>query len=132
MADLNGDGKPDIIVTNKNDNTVGVLLGNGDGTFEAMTAYPVASGPTRSWCDDLNRQRHSRPRRQPLQRHRGGRAAGQWQRHLSGLRTNFRVGSRPYGLAVADLNGDGKPDIVTANYRDDNVSVLLGNGDGTF
>ena len=35
-------------------------------------------------------------------------------------------------MAVADFNGDGSLDVVTANYGSDNVSVLLGNGDGTF
>ena len=41
------------------------------------------------------------------------------------------VGNGPDGVAVADL-GNGHPDIVTANYDDNTVSVLLGNGDGTF
>jgi 6-phosphogluconolactonase (cycloisomerase 2 family) len=35
-------------------------------------------------------------------------------------------------VAVGDFNGDGKPDLVTANYWSGNVSVLLGNGDGSF
>ena len=43
----------------------------------------------------------------------------------------FAVGAGPYALAVADL-GNGHLDIVTANYYDNTVSVLLGNGDGTF
>src|SRR5262249_36766920 len=42
------------------------------------------------------------------------------------------AGSRPTGLAIADLNADGKPDVVTANLGTNDVSVLLGNGDGTF
>jgi len=44
----------------------------------------------------------------------------------------FPVGSRPQSVAVADLNADGAPDIVTANYFSHDVSVLLGNGNGAF
>jgi len=39
--------------------------------------------------------------------------------------TTFAVGSNPAAIAVADFNGDGKPDIVVANARSNNVSVLL-------
>ena len=35
-------------------------------------------------------------------------------------------------MAVADVSGDGRPDIVTANYYGSSVSVLLGRGNGTF
>ncbi|MCP5526590.1 MAG: VCBS repeat-containing protein, partial [Verrucomicrobiales bacterium] len=42
------------------------------------------------------------------------------------------VGSNPYDIAQGDLNGDGVPDLVVPNISSDNVSVLLGNGDGTF
>jgi hypothetical protein len=45
---------------------------------------------------------------------------------------NFGVGANPYSVAVADANGDGRPDLVTANFNGDSVSVLLGNGNGTF
>ena len=44
-ADLDGDGKLDLAVTNTGDNTVSVLLGKGDGTFGAQTTYPTGSGP---------------------------------------------------------------------------------------
>ncbi len=46
--------------------------------------------------------------------------------------TNFAVASRPRSVKVGDFNGDGNPDLVTANFVGSNVSVLLGNGDGTF
>ena len=42
------------------------------------------------------------------------------------------VGSSPLSLAFADFDGDGHPDLATANYGSGDVSVLLGNGDGTF
>jgi hypothetical protein len=41
-------------------------------------------------------------------------------------------GTTPFGVAVGDLNGDGKPDLVVVNVDQENVAVLLGNGDGTF
>ncbi len=44
----------------------------------------------------------------------------------------YQVGKGPNEVQVADLTGDGIDDIVTANYGSDTVSVLLGNGDGTF
>ncbi len=45
---------------------------------------------------------------------------------------NFGVGSNPQSVAVGDFNGDGRPDLTVANQGSATVSVLLGNGDGTF
>ena len=92
VADVNGDGKLDVLVANECDNdacfnsVVGLLLGNGDGTFQPAIAidYSVAV------CQ-----------------------AG-W----------------PASLAVADVNGDGKPDLVVGYSRC--VAILLGSGGGTF
>ena len=84
MADLNGDGKLDLVTANAGSATVSVLLGNGDGTFQPKTDYATA-------------------------------ATGE-----------------PKSVAIGDLNGDGKRDFVTANQASNNVSVLLGNGDGSF
>lgn len=46
--------------------------------------------------------------------------------------TSYPVGNNPFGSALGDFNGDGKPDLAVANISTNNVSVLLGNGDGTF
>src|SRR5262245_22214584 len=45
---------------------------------------------------------------------------------------NYGANDNPRSVAVGDLNGDGKADVVVANSASSNVSVLLGNGDGTF
>ena len=45
---------------------------------------------------------------------------------------SYAVGSNPYDGALGDFNGDGKPDLAVANNSTSNISVLLGNGDGTF
>lgn len=49
-----------------------------------------------------------------------------------GTAISIPVGSNPYSVAVGDLNNNAKQDLVVANYFDNTVGVLLGNGDGTF
>jgi hypothetical protein len=100
IKDVNGDGIPDLVVANGSETTasgspggIGVLLGNGNGTFQTAVAY--SSGA-----------------------------------------------SQAVSVAVADLNGDGIPDLSVANNClnigsgactvDGGVSILLGNGNGTF
>jgi hypothetical protein len=93
VGDFRNDGKLDLAVTNFNFGTLSVLLGNGDGTFQAPLVY-AASGVSGS--------------------------------------------TQAEGLAVADFDGDGIPDIAVSGEHDgpENyfpfVNVLLSNGDGTF
>ena len=48
------------------------------------------------------------------------------------VQVNYSVGNNPYACALGDLNGDGKQDIAVANNSSNTISVLKGNGDGTF
>jgi hypothetical protein len=87
VGDLDGDGAPDLVTGHYLTdlywgNTVGVLRGNGDGSFQAAVS--------------------------------------------------FAAGDAPQSVAVADLDGDGIPDLATANHISHDVSVLRGNGDGSF
>ena len=58
IADFNGDGHPDLAVTNEGSNTVSVLLGKADGTFGAQTTYTVGSSPPGVAIGDFNGDGH--------------------------------------------------------------------------
>ena len=55
VGDFNRDGKLDVAVTNSADNTVSILLGNGDGTFKPQVAYPTGAAPTWIVVADFNK-----------------------------------------------------------------------------
>ncbi len=140
VGDFNGDGKLDLAVTgggytNTPVNAVTVLLGKGDGTFSMApnSMFTTGSDPWAIIAADFNGD---------------GRLdlaiANQDDGTVTILLGNgdgtftpapgspVTVGGGPYALAVGDLNNDGKPDLVVGNQNDSTLSILLGNGDGTF
>ena len=77
IADLNGDGKPDLLVANYHANTVSVLLGNGNGTFQALQTYGTALTPESIAVGDLNGDGKPDLVLTSLSGQRGQRAVGQ-------------------------------------------------------
>ena len=61
----------------------------------------------------------------------GLRASGR-SRGTFWVRDDYGTATSPLSVAIGNLNADGDPDLVVANYGSNAVSVLLGNGDGTF
>src|SRR5260370_24416783 len=58
--------------------------------------------------------------------------AAQAQRVSFAARRDFAAGTNPHSVAVGDFNRDGLPDLAVANFNSHDVSLLLGNGDGSF
>jgi hypothetical protein len=129
-GDFNGDSKLDLVVTNYTDSTISILLGNGDGTFQAPVNYAVGSDPISVAVGDFNGD--GKPdlvvacNATSVLSVLLGNGDGTFQAAVT-----YVVGTYPNAVIVRDFNGDGKQDLVVANY-DGTVSVLLGNGDGTF
>lgn len=133
-ADFNGDGKLDLAVTEFISGQVQMFLGNGDGTFQLFQTYPACQAHGLA-SGDFNGDGIS-----DLAVADAG--CGQVTILLgNGNGTFTESGSfstgpgaqfAPYSVAVGDFNSDGKLDLVTANELNNNSSVLLGNGDGTF
>jgi hypothetical protein len=137
-GDFNGDRKLDLAVANSGDSTVSLLLGNGDGTFQPQRTYAVGGDPFSVTAGDFNgdgrldvaaansyKQDGSGPEKTVSVLL--GNGDGTFQPQVT-----HQVGAYPGYITSGDLNGDGIPDLITANSNDNTVSVLLGNGDGTF
>jgi Ca2+-binding RTX toxin-like protein len=141
LTDVDADGVLDIVTANLASDNVSVLTGNADGTFETAVNFSTGDGPFSVAVGDVT----------------GDGvldivAANIFGDDVSVLlgdgdggfqdTVNYSVGAgcsgwdgyycRPLSVALSDVNSDGQMDIITANQNSDNVTVLLGNGNGTF
>src|SRR5207253_6356815 len=127
VGDFNGDGRPDVAVANHNSSNVSVLLGNGNGTFQAAVNYGVGTLPYSVSVGDFNGD--GKPDLA---------VANYGSNNLSVLLGNGNgtfqakvnygsggAGTGPISVTVGDFNGDGKPDLAAANYNSNKVIVLI-------
>lgn len=131
VADVSGDGWPDIVTANGGSDSVSVLFSDGAGGFGTALQYPTGTDVVAVAMADLN--------------------GDGWQdivvtnlvdNSIAALLNNGdgsfsapveqHVGLGPVSVSLADVNADGHPDVVVANQNDNTVGVLLGNGDGSF
>lgn len=131
LADVNGDGHPDIVTANAGDASVSVLLNKGDGTFGPARKFKTIVDPIHVALADLDGDGHL----DIVTVDQSGNAVSVLMGKGDGTfspHKEYATGLMPAGLAIGDLDGDGKPDIVVANTTDGTVSLLAGVGDGTF
>ena len=122
VADINGDGATDLIVGGYPQGGIPdllILLGTGTGAFNA-TSYPVYPGPV--VVADFNGD--GKP----------DIATGNYilLSSATGLRNPVPIAGGDGVPAVGDFNGDGKADLIVSNSASGIVTILIGNGDGTF
>jgi hypothetical protein len=136
VGDFNGDGAPDLAVANRNSDNVSVLLGRGDGTFQPRVDYAAGSGTQAVTVGDWNGDGHTDLATTSFDTNSVyilmGRGDGTF---LAG--DTFDIGSQPVAIVAGDWDGDGHLDLAAADSAtygggSPAVSLLMGNGDGTF
>ncbi|TAF98378.1 MAG: hypothetical protein EAZ47_00450, partial [Bacteroidetes bacterium] len=135
IGDLDGDGKPDLVVTNQGSASVSVFRNTstsgsiGSGSFAAKVDFAAGTNPFSLAIGDLdgdgkpdlavaNRLSNS------VSVLRNTCASGNMSAGSFAARVNFTSGNGPISLAIGDLDGDGKPELVVANSSSSSVSVF--------
>jgi len=137
VRDLNGDGKPDVAATVRTTNKLMVMTNNGAapsiGFATPYTSFSVSGEPAALLFADLNKD----SRDDVLMTQYGAQSvavllAGTPSGTLVTPPNVAGVGLRPIALTAAEVTGDSNLDVVVANFDGNSLSVLRGQGDGSF
>jgi hypothetical protein len=135
LADLDGDGRLDVVVTNQEDQTVSVLRGNGDGTLAPQEVLGIGARPRGIVAADLDGDG-----RLDLAVATSGNGSVGTRLNAGGgifgspafTQVGGPTASEPTGLAAADVDHDGRVDLVLTFPEEGTITVLQGKGDGAF
>ena len=110
---------------------VSVLLGNGDGTFQAKVDYGAGNGPVGLLATDFNGDGRLDLAVPNFNSNNISILLGNSDGTFA-TAVNYPLGDQPQYAVAADFDGDGKLDLAVTGYNGSNLVILLGNGDGTF
>ncbi len=131
VGDFNGDGKLDMAVADEGDNTVSILLGNGDGTFQSQSTFPAGAAPGAIVAGDFNGDGKLDLGVANFTDNTISILLGNGDGTFTAGRTITGVNS-PVAIVTGDFRSAGKLDLAVLDQADGLVSVFPGNGDGTF
>jgi len=136
----NNDNFPDLVITDPVGNAVIVLLGDGDGTFKTPAApIPVGNQPSGIVVGTFNSKNNDSNPGFVVTNFKDntysvflGNGDGTFKQVTGSPFALPATATGPVAITTADFNGDGYPDLAIVNQTTQNVTILQGNGDGTF
>jgi hypothetical protein len=137
VGDFNGDGKPDIVTVNASSGasqaSISVFLNKGDGTFAAASVIATPASGQSIAVGDINSDglQDLWIGASPQSFVMFGNGNGTFQAAIS-LATAPSGGGGAMGVAIGDVNNDGKPDLLASNFSQNTVGILLNTGNKTF
>jgi type II secretory pathway component GspD/PulD (secretin) len=131
VGDFNGDGKLDLAVANEGDNTVSILLGNGDGTFQTPITVPTGLAPDAIVTGDFNGDGKLDMAVANFTGNSISVLLGNGDGTFAPAPTITGINS-PVAMVTGDFRNLGRVDLAVLDQADGLVSVFLGNGNGTF
>jgi hypothetical protein len=133
VGDLNGDQRPDVVTSSSTFGTIAVSLNNGSGTLLPPTYYPAASFPDDVALADISGDG-------ALDAIVANNGSDNVTIHVGNGNGTFQAatpvsmgsGTKPHVVAVRDLNGDSRLDVVVGTYLGGSITVRLNNGNGIY